>query len=70
MGRLETGCGGQKGFQKVGLIISQGGFAGCEPVIAQNGIGGKVVRNREREAGVIATVISGDTQVGGDELNT
>ena len=41
-------------------------FAGCKPVITQNEIRGKVVQNKEREAGVVTTVIS---QVGSGELD-
>jgi hypothetical protein len=57
MRRHKTFYGAQKGFYQARPIIDQDGFAGHEPVVTQNEIGGKATGNEGREAGAIATVV-------------
>ena len=49
-----------KRSQEVRSVVGQNGFAGGEPVVTQNDVRGKAIENQKREAGVVATIISGD----------
>jgi len=60
MGRLEVFHRAQSGSQEARPIDGQNGFAGGEPVVAQNDIGSEAVGNGERKVGVITTAVSGD----------
>lgn len=53
--------GTRKQSQEVRSVISQNGFAGSEPVVAQNDIGRETIKNGEREAPATTVIVSGDT---------
>jgi len=44
----------------VRLVVGQNGFAGGEPVVAQNDIRMEAIGNSQREAGVVTAIVGGD----------